>query len=113
VEFSGDSVKGDRHPLAVTVDDTLTGNTVQGVTETTPGQKDRTVMGVLNSLGTVTALPPQGDIAGLAANADREANPGLPRQVTLQALAKQASIDERSEELYVELMRAFGLQDLL
>lgn len=111
--FDGNSVKGDRHPLIETFDNSLTGNTVQGVTETTPGQKDRTAMGILNLLGIVTTPPSQGDVAGLVANADREANPGLPRQVTLQALAKQASIDERSEELYTELMKAFGLQDLL
>ena len=111
--FSGNSVKGVNHDVCGLINSSLTGGDVTSVTETTAGQTDRPAMAVLNELGIVTTAPNQGEIIGLIANADREANPTLPRQVTLQALAKQASLDDDSEELYIELMKAFGLQDLL
>lgn len=111
--FSGNSVKGANHDVCGLINSSLVGGDVTSVTETTAGQTDRPAMAVLNALGIVTAAPNQGEITGLAANADREANPTLPRQVTLQALAKQASIEDSSEELYTELMKAFGLEAAL
>lgn len=114
ITFSGDSVKGADHPLIVINDVDLSGGgTVGTVSETTAGQSDRPALGVCTELGIVTAVPAQGSVAGLVANANREAKPMIPSQATLQALAQQAAMDDANEELYIELMKAFGLQRLL
>ena len=114
ITFSGDSVKGADHPLIVINDVDLSGGgTVGTVGETTAGQSARPAMGVCTELGIVTTVPAQGSIVGLVANANREAKPMMPSQATLKALAQQAALDDSNEELYIELMKAFGLQRLL
>lgn len=112
--YDGNSVDATNHQAVVINDVDLSGGgTVGDVTTTTNGQTKRTTMAALNLLGIVTTLPPQGTATGLVASFSREAKPHAPSQVTLVALAKEASVQDGSAELYTQLMRAMGFCALL
>lgn len=110
--YSGNSVKNTNHITVQVNDDYITGTGHFEKVTVTNGQTNRTTMFVLYLLGLINTLPPQGTIDNLSITYSRN-NPIMPNHQTLQALAKQASIEDKCDKLYVELMKAFKLTKLL
>jgi hypothetical protein len=113
--YSGTSVDALNHDAVVITDiDLGGGGTVGTVSTTTNGQSDRTAMAVLNVMGVIDSPPPpQGTVSGIVATSTRESNPFMPGEKTLQALARQATIEDNTDALYGSLMTAMGLERLL
>jgi hypothetical protein len=113
--YSGNAVDATNHPAVIINDiDLGGGGTVGDVTTTTNGQTVRTALAALNVMGVIDSPPPpQGTTSGLTATSTRASYPEMPRQEVLQALAKQAAIDDDTDAMYSALMTAMGLQRLL
>lgn len=111
--FDGDSVDEANHVTTVVNDVSLSGGTTGTLSITTNGQTVRLALAILNVMGIINGVPPQGTTSGMTAASTRASNPWLPSQETLQALAMQAAIDDNTDGMYPVLMAAMGLSHLL
>ena len=109
VTFDGNSVDATNHPLLVMNDVDLTGGgTVGDVSLTTNGQSARIAMAVLNVMGLLASPPPAQGTTSVTATATAESHVWFPRLETLQALAKQAALEDDADGLYASIMTALG-----
>lgn len=114
VTFDGNSVDATNQPLIVMTDVDLSGGgTVGTVATTTNGQSARVALAALNVMSIIASPPPAQGTTSVTALSTRASNPWFPRQETLQALAKQASIEDGTNALYGTLMTAMGLSHLV
>ncbi len=112
--YDGTSVDVLNHDVVVITDiDLGGGGTVGTVSTTTNGQSNRTAMAVLNVMGVINSPPPPQGTVSVTATSTRASYPFMPSQETLQALAKQASIEDSTDALYGSLMTAMGLERLV
>jgi hypothetical protein len=113
VTFDGDSVDATNHPVLVMNDIDLSGGgTVGAVSVTTNGQTQRVALAALSVMGIIASPPPPQGTTTVTASATRASHPWFPRQETLQALAKQASIEDSTDALYSSLLTAMGIGHL-
>lgn len=114
VTFDGTSVDATNHPALVMNDVDLSGGGTSGnVATTTNGQTKRVTLAALNVMGIIASPPPPQGTTVVTALATRESHPWFPRQETLKALAKQASIEDSTDALYGTLLTAMGASHLV
>lgn len=109
--FSGASVAGKNHPLAVAtnVDLELSSTPLEGdpeVTQTTQGQPARSAMKALYDMGVVVgAVPAQGETPVWTKNRNMKA----PRSCVIHDLAKEAAREEANDAIYTVVKNLYGL----
>jgi hypothetical protein len=107
--YSGASVASKNHGAVSINAAGVTGGTAGAVSTTTHGQSKRLAWAVLRVSGCISSDPPaQGTSPSSVVAIDRAANPHMLDQDAIRDLAREASIEDESADVYTAIVNAFS-----